>query len=114
MNLKTINDNLPLPILLVLVGIMVALTYHPSPTVCFGERTQSNAQRGAEVWLRNRPTDPLWTPNIVRTARVRCLPITSGERWAECIIGPLDTAGTNFVVDCDTAERNNIGCVSGR
>lgn len=115
MNLRAVNENLPLPILLVLVGILAALTYHPtSATACFGDRSQANAQRGAEVWLRNRPTDPLWAPIVVRSARVQCLPISNGERWAECHIGPVDTAGTNYVVDCDTAEHNNIGCVSGR
>lgn len=114
MNLRAINDNLPLPIILVLVGILAALTYHPSPTACFGERTQSNAQQGAEVWLHNRATDPIWTPSVTRRARVQCLSIASGERWAECHIGPVDGAGTNYVVDCDTAGHNNIGCVSSR
>jgi len=115
MTLRTINENLPLPILIVLVGILVALMIRPSATACFGDRSQANAQRGAEAWLRNRPTDPLWAPVVVRSARVQCLPTTTrNERWVECHIGPVDTAGTNYVVDCDTAEHNNIGCVSGR
>lgn len=123
MNLRSINDSLPLPTLLVLIGILAALTYtpsppvSPSPTACSGTRSQANAQRGAEVWLRNRPTDTVWSSRITQGARVRCLPLTDDVRWAECHIGPVDTAGMSYVVDCDTCDpagHNNIGCVSSR
>jgi len=118
MNLRSLNAALPLPILLVLIGILAALTHpltqSPSATACFGPRSQANAQRGAEVWLRNRPTDSVWSSRVIHSARVQCLPLTNDERWAECHIGPVGPEGISFVVDCDTARYNNIGCVSGR
>jgi len=124
MNLRPLNDKIPLLVLvlLALIGIMTVLTYTPPsptappPTVCLGARSQANAQRGAEVWLRNRPTDSIWTSYVTHSARVRCLPITNNEPWAECHIGPVDSEGMVYVVDCDTCDpaHNNIGCVSSR
>lgn len=116
MNLRTINDHLAFPIFLVLCGIL-ALLYprrEGGPAACFGERNQLHAQRGAEAWVRNRPADSAWAAPPPRDARVRCLPVRPGTRWAECHIGPVDPSGSFIVVDCDTAERNNLGCVSGR
>lgn len=116
MNLRALNDHLAAPIFLVLCGILVALLHQreTSPAACFGERSQRHAQRGAETWVRNPPEGSAWTPPPPRDARVRCLSVTPGRRWAECHIGPVDPTGTYIVVDCDTAEHNNLGCVSGR
>lgn len=108
------NRTLPFPILFAVVFLLGMISQAVSTPSCFGSRTQANAQRGAEVWVRQRPVSLIWTANINRSARVQCHPITSGERWAECRIGPVDTDGTNYVLDCDTAQRNNIGCVPGR
>ena len=125
MNLRTLNDNLPLPILLVLIGILAALarsptrspppsTATPTPTACFGARSRAFAQRGAEAWLRNPPPGSVWATRSHHNARVHCLPVSTDGRWAECHIGPVDAAGMLYIMDCDTAEHNNIGCVSGR
>lgn len=109
------NRTLPLPLLIVVVVFLLGMISQAVSTrSCFGSRSQANAQRGAEGWVRQHPATPIWTASINRSARVQCLPITQGEQWAECHIGPVDSAGTSYVVDCDTAERNNIGCVSGR
>lgn len=108
------NRTIPLPLLLVVVFLLGMASQAISTPSCFGDRSQANAQRGAEVWVRQHLLTPTWTASVNHNARVQCLPITQGEQWAECHIGPVDTAGTSYVVDCDTAARNNIGCVSGR
>lgn len=114
---RAANEHAALPLLFALIGILVALLYprqFPGPVACFGSRSQANAQRGAERWLRNHPPTPMWPQGVIRNGRVHCHPITENEQWAECNIGPVGNGDTFFVVDCDTAETNNLGCVSGR
>lgn len=103
------------------VGVVGTLAVAPSrqpaattTTSCFGSHTVANAQRNAESWVRGGRGGSAWAPPVPRNSRVRCLPISPNDRWAECHIGPVDPAGTDYVMDCDTSEFNNQGCVSGR
>jgi len=124
MNLRFLNK-LP-AVLVVVAGVVVVATplqflaesrgtprplAPPTPAACFGVRSRANAQRGAEAWLRSRPAGSIWTSRAAPSTPVRCLVVSPDGRWAECHIGPVTPDGMSYVVDCDTAESNNLGCV---
>lgn len=80
----------------------------PDDLACFGDRTMDAAQQAAVVWVHNHPDYVPWNeagPNL----HVRCVP-QSNRHWAECSVGAMDAEQTAFVLDCDTATRNNVGC----
>lgn len=89
-----------------------AMVGPPSAAACFGARSTALGQRNAEAWASTHPADSRWE-GIGPGSRVRCDAIPGTDRWVQCTMRP--PAGDNgFVLDCDTAEFNNVGCVSGR
>lgn len=113
MTLAKVNEYLPLPTLLVLVGVLACMVAYPTSPWCFGDRTQEAAQRGAEQWLNHHLQDSVWRHRLPQHPHIQCLPLRHAhDQWTECRI--FEEPGSWLIVDCDTATRNNIGCISGR
>lgn len=89
-----------------------AMVGPPSAAACFGARSTALGQRNAEAWASTHPADSRWE-GIGPGSRVRCDAIPGTDRWVQCTMRP-PAGGNGFVLDCDTAEFNNVGCVSGR
>ena len=91
-----------------------ALVGPPSASACFGARSTAFGQRNAEAWAATTRSDSRWE-GIGPGSRVRCDAIPGTDRWVQCTMRPPAGQGDDgFVLDCDTAEFNNVGCVSGR
>lgn len=82
----------------------------PTAAACFGAYSTENAQRNAERFVRLHPVDPIWTREVILHGTVRCLPLLPSERWAECHVDTHSSDETRYVIDCDAAERNDVGC----